>query len=337
MGNHDLWKCFTKEQLADFLLSLRLLEHTGWPPEKQLACLYALSNHSERHYSSFSIQKRDGTTRNLLAPDPLLKKIQQNILHHVLEGLTISPRATAYHRGADILQNASGHKGQKVVLKMDITDFFGSITFPLVCRSAFPRSHFPPEVAVLLTHLCCYRDYLPQGAPTSAAISNLVLKPFDDYIDKWCRERNIVYTRYCDDMAFSGDFDTKPVVNKVRNFLYSMGFEINERKTRIMSRHQRQLVTGLVVNEKPQPSREYRVKLRQEIYYCRKHGVASHLARMNDSRYLPPGPEQAEWYLRSLLGKVDFVLHTDPHNQYFKQARAALQKMLADCAGVKRD
>lgn len=331
MGYISLWKYCTTAQALDFLLSLGLLGDTGWPREKQLACLYTLSNQAERHYRPLTISKRDGTVRKLLSPDPLLKKIQRNILHNVLEGLTISPHATAYHKGADILRNASRHKGQKLILKMDIRDFFGSITFPMVYQSAFPRSYFPPAVAALLTYLCCYRDCLPQGAPTSAAISNLVLKPFDDFMGEWCRERDVVYTRYCDDMTFSGDFAAQPVINKVRGFLLSMGFEVNENKTKILSRHYRQSVTGIVVNRKLQVSREYRAKLRQEIYYCRKYGAASHLAQMNGKRCLPFELEERYLvrYLRSLLGKVDFVLQADPRNQYFRQAKASIQTMLA--------
>lgn len=330
MKNASLWKCLTKERQLEFLLSLRLLGNTDWPAEKQLACIYTVSKHVERHYTPFTIQKRDGTARELLSPDPLLKKIQGNILHNILEELPVSPHATAYHKGADILQNASRHKGQKLILKMDIKNFFGSIPFAMVYRAAFSNSYYPPAIATLLTNLCCYRHYLPQGAPTSATLSNLVMRPFDDFMGKWCRKRDIVYTRYCDDMTFSGNFNAKAVISKASRFLLAMGFEINENKTRIISNHHRQSVTGIVVNKKLQVSREYRHKLRQEIYYCNKYGVAAHLVQMNNRRYLPPEPKQIERYLRSLLGKVNFVLHVDPNNRYFIQAKAAIQAMIIE-------
>jgi len=275
-----------------------------------------------------TIPKRDGTIRELLSPDPLLKKIQRNILYNVLEELPVSPHATAYRRGSGLLDNASPHQGQKQILKLDIRDFFGSITYLMVYRNAFPRIYYPPPVATLLAHLCCYRDCLPQGAPTSPAVSNLVMKPFDDHMGKWCGERGITYTRYCDDMTFSGDFDAGPVIRKVRSFLLSMGFELNEKKTQVSGSGKRQSVTGIVVNERPQVSREYRDKLRQELYYCRKHGVVSHLLWMNDRRYLPPEPGQVERYLNSLLGRVNYVLQVDPQNSYFMQARESVRGMI---------
>jgi retron-type reverse transcriptase len=329
----DLWKYMTKEHYIDFILSLRLLGKTDWPPERQLACLYAVSNHTEWHYTAHRTPKRDGTNRELLSPDPLLKSIQRNILHHVLDGLSVSPHATAYRKGGGILQNALPHGRQDKLLQMDIRDFFGSISYLMVYRSAFPRSLFPPGAAALLAHLCCYWDSLPQGAPTSAAISNLVMKPFYDYIGRWCADRGIAYTRYCDDMTFSGKFDARQVANKVRSFLLSMGFEVNEGKTRLRTRHQQQSVTGVVVNEKPQVSRAYRNKLRQELHYCAKYGVQSHLERMGNPNYLPVGQEQVEHYLRSLLGRIGFVLQVDPHNEVFGRTRNTARELLAAAYG----
>lgn len=329
MSDNGLWKYFTKEHHKEFVLSLNLLGETDWPAGKQLACLYAFSNNTERHYTRTIIQKRDGAPRELLSPDLLLKKIQRNLLRNVLDGLPLSPHATAYRKGGIILDNAHPHQKQPLVLKMDIHDFFGSITYLMVYRSAFPRICYPASVAALLANLCCYHDYLPQGAPTSAAISNLVMKPFDDYMGKWCAERNIAYTRYCDDMAFSGDFDASFVFNKARSFLMSMGFEINGKKTRIIKNGRQQSVTGIVVNERPQVSRAYRDKLRQELYYLGKYGTASHLLKQNGGEALPTEAEQ-DAYLRSLLGKVNFVLQVDSGNQYFIQARVSLRNMMAD-------
>lgn len=327
MANIGMWKYFTPAHHREYLLSLNLLAADDMPPDRQLRYLYAVARHTERHYTRFLIPRRDGTSREILAPDSRLKTIQRQILHRVLPELPLSPHATAYRKGYSVVQNAGTHCGKQRVLKMDIQDFFGSITFLMVYRSAFPRTHFPPSVATLLANLCCYRDYLPQGAPTSAAISNLVMKPFDDYMARWCGERGIAYTRYCDDMTFSGEFDSAQVIRKVRSFLLSMGFVVKERKTRVMGRGERQAVTGLVVNERPQLTREYRDKLRQELYYCRKFGAQSHLARQ---RGLEGPPERAEvdGYLHSLLGKLNYVCMVDPGCESFARARADVRRML---------
>lgn len=270
MNGQGLWKYCSAEQCREFLLSFRLFGDTEWTEEKQIACLYAVSNHIETHYHPVVIRKRNGGERHLHVPDRLLMKIQKNILHHILDQMPVSPYATAYRKGTGILLNARGHVGAKQLLKLDIRDFFGHIIIPMVQRCAFPSRYIPPSVAMLLTYLCCYQEYLPQGAPTSAAISNLVMKPFDDYMGSWCEERGIRYSRYCDDMTFSGDFDAGAVIRKVGGFLNEMGFELNQEKTHVIPACRQQMVTGIVVNHKPQVSKEYRRKLRQELHYCEK-------------------------------------------------------------------
>ncbi len=321
MSDRMLWKYCTPAMSRSFLISLRLLGGTALSEDAQIACLYAVAKHAESHYRPIEIPKRDGTVRRLWEPDPLLKTIQRNLLRHVLEGLRVSPHATAYRAGRSILDNAQPHCGQPVLLKLDIASFFDSVRYPMVWARAFPGHLFPPEVRSLLTRLCCRRDRLPQGAPTSAAVSNLVMKPFDDHMGVWCAERGIAYTRYSDDMSFSGEFAPRDVIRKVRHFLEAMGFALNEGKTRVQTKHTRQVVTGVVVNERLQADRETRRSLRQEIHHCFAHGVAGHLAWTGDGR-------APEVYLRSLLGRVSFVLQVNPDDAYFRDAAARLRALL---------
>ncbi len=313
------WRYCTKEQCRDFLLSFQLLGETNWSFEKQIACLYTVSNHIEAHYHSITIPKKDGTKRQLDIPDYLLKKIQKNILHHIIEKFRVSECATAYQKGKGILANVTPHIGKKTVLKLDIKDFFHSIVFPMVYARAFPEEYFPPSVRTLLTHLCCCRDRLPQGAPSSAAISNLVMKSFDTQMELWCKERSIQYTRYCDDMTFSGDFHEREVVKKVQFLLHLSGFSLNYKKTKGLPSHKRQQVTGIVVNNKPQVSKEYRRNVCQEIYYCQKFGVLSHLKYKGDKEYLPFGQEGVRKYVYSLQGKVQYILHINPGDKLFRK------------------
>lgn len=299
------------------LLSFELLDKDGWTDDKKLACLYAVSNHVETHYSTLHIKKRDGGQRRLLVPDPLLKGIQKKILHNILEERAVSEYATAYYKGRGILENASPHVGKDKILKLDIKDFFENILFSQVKQSAFPAIYFPPSVGTLLTYLCCYYDYLPQGAPTSPAISNLVMKPFDQHIGNWCKERGIAYSRYCDDMTFSGDFDEVAVLHKAGAFLNELGFELNPKKTRTIDRSRCQTVTGIVVNDKPQIPREYRRALKREIYFCEKYGIRGHLERIQDKKYLPMGEAGIEKYKQVLRGKVNYVLSVNPEDAFF--------------------
>lgn len=165
MHEPDLWKYCTAEHCREMLLSFRLLEGEEWTDDKVISCLYTVSNHTEKHYNRLRIPKKGGGVRQIQAPDPLLKTIQRNILHHILEGLELSPCAAAYHRGASIRDNAARHTGKNVVLKLDIKDFFGTITFSMVQQRAFSSRYFPVPVGTLLTSLCCLRDTLPQGSP----------------------------------------------------------------------------------------------------------------------------------------------------------------------------
>lgn len=326
MSGSDLWKYCTMEHCKELLLSFGLLGDTSWTEAKQLACLYAVANHVEKHYRPVTILKRDGSPRSLLVPDPLLKRIQSNLLHGVLDGMDVSQYATAYRKGSSIVSNAAAHVGKPQVLKLDIEHFFDNIHFLMVYRSVFSASLFPVPVGTLLTHFCCYRDRLPQGAPTSAAISNLVMRSFDAYIGTWCAQQGIAYTRYCDDMTFSGEFDARMVTNKVRGYLREMGFALNEEKTKRLAQHNRQMVTGIVVNQAAQAPAQYRKRLRQTLYYCEKFGVAEHLSFIGDARYLP-FEEGIKRYLDSLLGQVNFVLHVNPHDAYFQQAKHTVQTL----------
>lgn len=321
-GRGDLWKYCTAEQCREMLLSFRLFGDTDWTEEKVISCLYTLSNHIDQHYRRVKIPKKSGGARFLDVPDALLKRVQKNILHHVLEGLTVSPAAAAYRCGVSPLSNASLHTGSRLILKLDIHDFFGSIIFPMVLGRAFPGEYFPMPVRTLLTQLCCYKEYLPQGAPTSPAISNLVMKPFDDYMLAWCGERQITYSRYSDDMTFSGDFCPGEVIRKTEGFLSVMGMELNYKKTRLCSNGTRQTVTGIVVNEKPQLPRDYRRRLRQEIHYCRTFGIKDHLEHCG----IPSSsPEQVNAYLESLLGKVLYLISVNPQDLWFSEAKQYLQ------------
>lgn len=345
MGGKDLWKYCTPEQAGCALRALRLLDGTGIGEENYFSCLYAVSNHPEQHYHPASVPKKGGGVRRLLVPDPLLCRIQKNILRHVLAELPVSAYAAAYKPKTSIVDNAEPHVGANVLLKLDICHFFDSITFFQVYGHAFPGIYYPPPIRTMLANLCCCRDSLPQGAPTSPAVSNLVMKPFDEYMGKWCEERGIGYTRYCDDMTFSGEFDRREVQNKVRGFLAAYGFELNEKKTRLQKAHQRQTVTGIVVNEKPQVSRAYRRKLRAEVYYCCKYGVESHLLRCREKEAAPKGDVYSKGFsqemevacvrfLQQLLGRINYVLQVNPEDAEFCRAKERVKEMLSKRASL---
>lgn len=306
LAGQDFWKYCTTEEIGRTLRTFDLLKGLDVPEEAYLPCLYTVSNQIETHYHPVVISKKSGGRRKLLVPDALLRTIQRNLLHHVLEEFQISEFACAYKKGTSIVDNARPHVGAKLVLKLDIQDFFDQITWILVYQNAFPGTHFPPAIRKMLTEFCCVRDRLPQGAPTSPTVSNLVMRPFDVHMGEWCREREIRYTRYCDDLTFSGVFAPEEVIRKVRGFLQVYGFELNRKKTRVLGRGNAQSVTGIVVNEKAQVSRAYRRKLRQEVYLFDRYGIKTE-----------EGPKNDEKERRRLLGKMRYVLSVNPEDVWF--------------------
>ena len=282
--------------------------------------LYAVSNNINKHYHKAKLPKKSGGYRNLSVPDDILKAIQRQISEVLLIHMPVSRYAKAYRFGSSTLRNAKHHVGKQVVLKLDILHFFDSIRYSTVKDKVFPAEIYAEPLRILLTMLCYHKDALPQGAPSSPTITNIILYEFDELIGQWCRECGIAYTRYCDDMTFSGDFEPEEVIRFVRLELKKIGFLLNEQKTRIQYPSQQQTVTGIVVNEKMSIPADYRRKLRQELYYCRKFGIQEHLQKIGLEI-----PEDN--YRMQLLGKVNYVLQVHPDDQDMLRARKWLRQI----------
>lgn len=281
---------------------------------------YKLIRNCDKSYKSILLKKESGKIRQIYMPNDKLKNIQNRILYKILYKLAVSKYATAYVKGRSLLDNALPHVGKRYMLKLDITDFFSSITFEQVYSAAFNTKYFTKQVGVLLTTLCCRRDVLPQGAPTSPALSNMVMQNFDNNIGKWCENHGISYTRYCDDMTFSSDEPLYHVYQKAKAMLNEMGFELNEKKTHFITNVGRQSVTGLTVNEKVSVSSDYKRKLRQEVYYTLKFGLTENILRSNKKEFLVGSLPDAEKYYHHLLGRIRFVLQIEPDNEWFQKA-----------------
>ncbi|MBQ3089783.1 MAG: RNA-directed DNA polymerase [Oscillospiraceae bacterium] len=281
--------------------------------------LYAVSNHINKHYHKATLPKKSGGFRTLSVPDEALKSIQRRIVEVLLISMPVSRYAMAYRYGSSTLQNAKHHVGKQLVLKLDIFRFFDSIRYSTVKDKVFPEEIYAESLRILLTMLCYHKDALPQGAPSSPAITNIILYEFDERVGQWCRDQGIAYTRYSDDMTLSGSFDPAEVIRFVRLELKKMGFLLNEQKTRIQRPGQQQSVTGIVVNERLSIPADYRRKLQQQLYYCKKFGVQSHLTKI--------GLEVSEaTYRMQLLGKINYVLQLSPNDRDMLEARRWLQQ-----------
>lgn len=279
--------------------------------------ILALSSNLEKNYKEYSIPKKRGGVRILEEPYPDLKDIQSWILRNVLVPASkkmVSPVAKAFIPKKNIRDNARFHKNHNIILALDVEDFFSNIQYGSVYE-IYRTIGYSKAVATLLAKLCTYNGYLPQGAPTSPMLSNLVMKKVDDQLWTYCKNRKIIYTRYADDLTFSGDIvHIGHLIAYVKQVLLLRYLHLNTQKTKVMGRGTQQSVTGIVVNEKLQVSKAYRDKIRQEIYYCIKYGFDSHMQRYSSK---PDWIKSKSQYIQHLYGKVKFVLQINPQDRTF--------------------
>ena len=230
-------------------------------------------------YHKFDIPKKTGGTRTITAPNPSLKLIQRRILNRLLNKLSCHGCATGFEKGHSIVTNANVHVGSEVVLKMDVIAFFTSTSADRM-RGYFYGIGWGQEATDILVRLCTHNDRLPQGAPTSPRLSNLVNIEMDARLCGWAQKVGAGYTRYADDLTFSfadlGDSASLTRIGRnhphdlvtstiriTKKILHEYGYELhNKRKLNIRRRHQQQRVCGLVVNERVALPRTTRRRLR---------------------------------------------------------------------------
>lgn len=279
-----------------------------------------VSKFSDAYYRYYNIPKKNGGYRKIKEPLPNLKNIQHWILKNILYQIPVSRYAKAYIRKHGIKDNLKFHKGQQLVLSLDIMDFFTSIGYDKVFE-VFRSVGYSTNVSRYLAKLCCLDDCLPQGAPTSPYLSNLIFRALDEEIGEYCLNNEIRYTRYADDMTFSGDFNHNDLINFLAPILENTGFSINEEKTNIMFSYDRQLITGVLVNNKIQLPKNKRRKLRQEIFYIDEYGLDSHLERIGAQKNI---------YLNRLMGQIGFGLYLNPKDSKLKEYKKLIGTLMKE-------
>ena len=217
-------------------------------------------------YQQFQIPKRNKGVRKILAPVAELKKIQRQILRRVLGGLKIHPCATGFCRGHSIVSNALPHVGKAAIVRMDLKDFFPSTPAKRV-KLFFEAIGWSSESADLLTRLCTHDGALPQGAPTSPKLSNLLNQHLDARLARLAEALHASYTRYADDITYSLEEDSAGAIRHLVHFTAIVareeGYQVHQReKLYVRRKKDRQVVTGLVVNERINLPREIRRWLR---------------------------------------------------------------------------
>ena len=291
-------------------------------------------------YTTLTIPKKNGGERVIHAPKKELKFLQKKLADILWEcylesleskskdkNFKIPVLSHAFEKGKSIITNSQMHRNKKYILNIDLKDFFDSFNFGRV-RGFFIKDRdfaVSPEIATVIAQIACYQGKLPQGAPSSPIITNLITRILDYRIVKIAKKYRFTYSRYADDMTFSTNRELNS--NKLRaskeleNFLteleeiiISSGFEINPKKTRLSNNMQRQEVTGLVVNKKINVKREYIKNTRAMAFQLYKDGAFE-----IDKK---PGT------LNQLTGRFAFIFQIEQYNNYLLYKKSLIQNNL---------
>ena len=284
--------------------------------------IYLLFRTPAPRYRRFSIRKRDGSERPINAPRGSLKIVQQK-LNQVLQAIyrPVAP-VHGFARDRSIVSNAQRHVQRRWVFNLDIEDFFPTIHFGRVMGMFSGNTYRVPErAAKALAQICCYRGELPQGAPTSPVVSNMVCGPLDIELRRFAADHHCHYTRYVDDITFSSNALRIPTGlaqnddGRVRagpalqTLIEANGFRINEAKVRLRRPYQRQEVTGLVANAVVNVPREFVRRVRGMLHAWERFGEAAaeqeFQTRYDRKQRRPGGPSPR--FRDVLRGRLEFI------------------------------
>ena len=282
----------------------------------------SIDGNQKTNYTTFKIKKRSGGLRDICAPISTLKILQRK-LNHVLQ-LIYEPRSCVhgFTRERSIVTNAQTHVRKNYVLNVDIKDFFHSINFGRVRGMFLARPYEVLEKpATILAQICCFDNYIPQGAPTSPVISNMICSKLDGELQRLAQKFHCIYTRYADDITFSSTMPEFPKTlaiettsgielgGMLKQCIEDNGFRIHEGKIRLQKPDRRQEVTGITVNDMPNVNRRFIRQLRAMIHAWEKYGYENAEREYHEKycrkRRHPDRPPPV--FCRVVDGKLNFL------------------------------
>ena len=285
-------------------------------------------SNKDKYYKFYQIKKRKGGFRQIIVPFSNLRILQNFILINILNSRGVHDAAKGFVKGKSILDNALPHKNQPAILNLDLLKFFDTINekrifgifkamgyasnlaydFAQITTVRLPIEYlntFNPKEKKAYERLVNNNlGVLPQGAPTSPALSNLVMRRLDNRLFKLSLKLNVKFTRYADDITFSGDLNNLPKINLLKQIIKDEGFNVNWEKVGIYKKGRKQIVTGLTVSNDVHVPRTFKKIVKKHIYCCLKFGVTNHLnyQKLDDKNFYK------EW----LLGKILFIKSIEP-------------------------
>ncbi|MFY1710462.1 RNA-directed DNA polymerase [Tritonibacter mobilis] len=315
-----------KALTASYLMYIENLSKEGFSPIFEFAHLAQLigveyemlaeiAHEPHRFYRTFTIPKRSGGVRSIDTPRPILLEIQRWVLKHILSNLGASENAHGFEQGRSIITNARAHVGNKELLKVDIENFFPSVSFNKIFE-VFKKTGYPNNVCKALSRLTTKNACLPQGAPTSPTLSNLACVEMDLILNDAAEKKGLVYTRYADDMSFSGSRIPDGMEEAISEIVSKFDFRLNKNKTCLAKEGQRKIVTGISISSgKLRLPRSYVRELRKQVHFVVNHGISAHSAVIQDNDPL---------LIDRLLGRVAFWLQVSPESPAAQRANDSL-------------
>ena len=276
-------------------------------------------------YTEFRVLKKSGGYRTIHSPKGSLGIVQRKLSQVLYAVYRPRPSVHGFAASRSIVTNAKAHVNKKFVLNLDIKDFFGSINFGRV-RGMFIANPYKldEKVATVLAQICCFDNKLPQGAPTSPIVSNLICAKMDSELQRFSKQHGLLYTRYADDITLSSNRNELPTSlvshyekglpnvmlgDELRSVIERNGFQINEAKVRLAYKTQRQEVTGLIVNQTVNVSRKYVRNIDGALHAWERYRLeaATETYRAKYAKKTTFPEKESALFLDSLRGKIEFV------------------------------
>ena len=292
------------------------LEHLSLLVGIKYKYLLRMISGSASFYRTFSIKKRSGGSRLIEAPYPSLLSCQDWIYRNILLRQPVHDCAHGYVPGRSIFTNAQVHLSCRTLLKMDLKDFFPSVGIGWVVNF-FSNLGYAKNVSYFLAALCCNNGHLVQGASTSPYLTNILLRGFDERLLRLSLKHGLSYTRYADDLTFSGAYISTRFVNFVESIVADYSLVVNASKTRLLIEKNKKIVTGLSVSgSELRITRELRRSIKKDVFYIGKYGFLSHVSQVKI---------KDPFYMESVIGKVNFWLQAEPTNAEAMECKRVLR------------
>ena len=267
-------------------------------------------------YRSFTIPKRRGGDRQIDVPYASLMHVQRWINSKILVAISPSPWAHGFVKERSIVTNAMIHLKGEMLLKIDLKDFFPSIGLRRII-AIFRNFGYGSVLSFQLARLCTLNGGLPQGAATSPALSNIIAKRLDRRIYGLARRWGIEYSRYADDLTFSGPHISTNFLKYATAVIVAEGFSVNQKKVVLVRARSKKIVTGVSISSGvPKLPRARRREIRKEVYFLEKVGFDDHTRSINVSDPL---------YLERLMGRLAFWRQIEPESEYVVRAMAKVR------------